>query len=126
LGDGTRIEICFEVKDKPISDTHIQASVEKTVIQHGTKDLGFLAIGSKQKQSDFSLVMKWAAARGVKATVFVDWPSFLLACRCFAPSRNDIFEGRVFRRIIERAQELGVDGSSLKELVDRVRNPGRP
>jgi hypothetical protein len=75
LGDGTRIEICFEVKDKPINDTHIQASVEKTVIQHGTKDLGFLAIGSKQKQSDFSLVMKWAAARGVKATVFVDWPS---------------------------------------------------
>jgi hypothetical protein len=123
--EGTRFGMSFEVKDKPISDTHIQASVEKTVIQHGTTDLGFLAVGSKQKQIDFSIVMKWAAARGVKATVFVDWPSFLLACRCFAPSQNDVFEGRVFRQIIERAHELGVDASALKELVDRARDPKR-
>ncbi len=119
-------QMAFEVKDKPITDTHVRASVETTVSQHGTRNLGFLAVSSKQKQPDFAEVLAWAATRGVKATVFVDWHSFLLACRCFAPVQDDVFEGRVFRRIIARAHELGVDSAALQQLEDGATDSSMP
>ncbi|MEX0725755.1 MAG: restriction endonuclease, SacI family [Planctomycetaceae bacterium] len=109
--------VAYEVKDKPITDAHIRASVEKTMSSHGTRNLAFLAMSRRQKQTEFTDVMQWAAQRGVKITIILDWSTFLVACRCFAPVSNDVFEGRAFRYIIARARELGVRPEPLELLI---------
>jgi len=109
----------FEVKDKPISDSHLYASIEKTVADHAVKNLVFLGFSSQQNQKDFTEAETWASEHGVKITVILDWVTFLTACRCFAPPSNDIFEGRVLRAILARAADLGVRRSDLQSLVQR-------
>ena len=112
-------EMAFEIKDKPITDPHVRASIEKTVADHGTCNLTFLGLSTRQKEVDFSDVLLWASQPGVKATIILDWTTFLAACRCFAPAQRDIFEGRVFRSIIARASELGVRPNDLETFIEK-------
>lgn len=113
-------ELAFEVKDKPITDTHVRASVEKTVADHGTRSLTFLAVSNRQNQTDFDEVMEWAGKRGVTVTVIRSWTMFLTACRCFSPARDGVFEGRALRAIAQRAQELGARPDALESLIELV------
>ncbi len=107
----------FEVKDKPITGTHVFASIEKAVKVHNLRSLTFLAVSSGQIETQFSEVERWAADRGVKVTMFVDWYTFLTACRCFSLPGDDYFEGRTLRYVIRRAEELGVATGPLHELM---------
>ena len=112
--------LAFEVKDKPILDYHIRGSIEKTVKDHELRNLAFVAISKNQTASNFDNVIQWAAAHGVKATVFTDWESLYLACKCFANVREQIYEGMLFRRTLTRSSELGVsrDGDNcLRNLA---------
>lgn len=114
----------FEVKDKPILDHHVRSSIEKTVRDHGLKNLGFVAISKQQATSDFDATIQWAALRGVKITVFLTWQSFYQACKCFAPACTGVFEGQVFRRILARAAELSVLARGLEWLQDAAKPGG--
>lgn len=109
----------FEVKDKPITDSHVYASIEKTVADHSVTNLVFLGFSSHQSQRDFSEAESWASKHGVKVTVLLDWGTFLTACRCFAPATKEVFEGRVLRAILGRAAEIGVRQSDLQSLAQR-------
>jgi hypothetical protein len=114
--------MAFEVKDKPIWDHHLRSSIEKTVKDHGLTNLSFVAVSRQQEISDFDGVIQWAAVRGVKMTVFLNWQSVYLACKCFAPATTDPFEGRVFRRILARSAELGVTDKAMLWL-HKATNP---
>ncbi len=100
--------LAIEVKDKPILDYHIRGSIEKTVKDHEVRNLAFVAVDKKQTTSNFDNVIQWAAAHGVKITIFTDWESLYLACKCFANACEQIYEGLVFRRTLTRSNELGV------------------
>ncbi len=113
-------EMAFEVKDKPVTDTHIRANIEKAVADHGTRSLTFLAVSHRQLQTDFDEVMQWAGQRGVKVTIILAWNTFLTACRCFSPAQDGVFEGRAFRAIVLRARELGARPETLDALVEQV------
>lgn len=119
--DGS-FELAFEVKDKPITDIHIRASIEKTVADHGTRSLTFLAVSHRQKQMNFDEVTEWAGRRGVKVTIILSWSTFLTACRCFAPAQDGLFEGMAFRAVMCRAQELGAHPEALDSLIEQVRS----
>lgn len=113
-------EMAFEVKDKPILDYHVRGSIEKTVKDHSVRNLAFVAISKNQSKSEFDSVIQWAAAYGVKATIFTDWESLYLACKCFASYCEQVYEGEVFRRTLVRCGELGVsrDGENcLRSLA---------
>jgi len=123
--EDSTFEMAIEVKDKPITDMHVKASIEKTVVDHGTRNLSFLGLSHRQTQRDFSEVLDWAQKRGVKATVILNWSDFLLACRCFAPAQDDIFEGRAFRAIVARLRELGVQPEPLNDLLNQASSTNR-
>jgi hypothetical protein len=106
----------LEVKDKPIADYHVRSSIEKTVKDHSVRNLVFVAVSRDQTALEFEDVIQWAAKRGVKVSVFCSWGQFYLACKCFAPVDGTIFEGKVFRRLIARSQELGVDRAEVERL----------
>lgn len=108
--------IAFEVKDKPIADYHVRSTIERTVANHGLRNLGFVAVSKQQRIRDFDEVVKWAAARGVKVTMFLNWDGLYLACKCFAPATNSIFEGQVYRRLLVRGQEMGVSRAGLEKI----------
>ncbi len=109
--------LAVEVKDKPIFDHHIRSSVEKTIKDHSLNNLVFVAVGKNQERDIFDDVIKWAAQRGVKITVFCDWISFYLACKCFSLADQKIFEGKVFRRVILRLSELGVSREEIEHFL---------
>lgn len=109
-------EIAFEVKDKPIDDHHIRASIEKTVQVHDFHNLAFVAVSHSQKIHSFDGTIHWAARHGVKLSVFFDWKSLFQACKCFARPDNEVFEGKVFRRLLARAAQIGVSESALESL----------
>ncbi|MCG6158321.1 restriction endonuclease, SacI family [Rubinisphaera margarita] len=113
-------EVAFEVKDKPISDNHVLSSAEKTFLDHGTTNLVFLGVSSRQVYQDFSEAELWGSARGIKVTIFVNWLSFVMACKCFAPVKREVFEGIVSRSIVARGGELGVRRQSLEEFVLKI------
>lgn len=108
--------VAFEVKDKPISEYHVRSTVEKTVKDHELRNLAFAAVSKQQQIRDFDQVVLWAARHGVKLTIFLDWLSLYTACKCFAPALNDLFEGRVFRRVLSRAATFGVALPALEQL----------
>ena len=110
----------FEVKDKPIEDYHIRSSIEKTLKDHAVRNLVFVAVSRNQVADEFDNVVQWAAKRGVKISVFCRWTDLYTACKCFAPVDGTIFEGKVFRRFIERCQELGVDRGEVEHLAKSV------
>ena len=60
--------------------------------------------------------MRWASRFGVKITVFLDWWSFFVACKCFAPATGEVFEGLVYRRILERSAMLDADPDGLAAM----------
>lgn len=107
----------FEVKDKPIADYHIRSSIEKTVKDHSVRNLVFVAVSQDQVVLDFDGAIQWAAERGVKVTVFNSWMELYLACKCFAPADGNVFEGKVFRRLLSRCQELGVSQAAIERLL---------
>lgn len=108
--------VAFEVKDKPVVDYHIRTSVEKTVKDHGLMNLAFVAVSKQQEIGNFNEVVHWAAKRGVKVTIFLSWSSLYHACKCFAPSAEEVFEGKVYRRLLKRGAEIGVDRARLERL----------
>jgi len=115
-----RYLIAFEVKDKPIEGHHVRQSIEKTVKNHAVRNFGFAAISQRQTVVDFDDVTHWAARHGVKVTVFTDWRSLYLACKCFASTDDQIFEGKVFRNWLVRNSELGVSRDSVIRLQQSV------
>lgn len=118
--------IAFEVKDKPIGDHHVRTTIEKTVKNHSLRNLAFVAISKQQTARNFDEVVKWAAARGVKITIFLDWSTLYLACKCFASTTDRIFEGTVFRRLLARGSELGVASEGLDRLRKIAGVPSAP
>jgi hypothetical protein len=114
--DGEAFTLAVEVKDKPISDYHVRSSIEKTVKDHNLRNLAFVAVGKQQDVVDFDAVVLWGAMHGIKVTVFLDWQSLYLACKCFAPAHLHSHEGCVFRRVIVRADELGVSRNAIERL----------
>ncbi len=114
------LEIAFEVKDKPIDDHHIRASIEKTVQDHAFHNLAFVAVSNSQKVHSFDGTISWAARHGVKLSVFFDWKSLYLACKCFARPDGKVFEGKVFRQLLERASQLEVSESALESLRNAI------
>ena len=119
--DEGEYSIAFEVKDKPIGESHVQASIEKTVKRHALRNLAFVAVSRRQELVNFDEVVRWAATRGVKITVFTGWRGVYLACKCFAPATEGIFEGKVYRRLLERACALKVVAAGLDQLRRIVR-----
>jgi len=117
---GDTYHSAFEVKDKPIQDFHIRSSIEKTLKDHAVRNLVFVAVSRNQVADVFDNVVKWASKRGVKISVFCRWTDLYTACKCFAPVDGTIFEGKVFRRFIERCQELGVDRGEVEHLADSI------
>lgn len=122
-GQGT-FSVAFEVKDKPISEHHVRSTVEKTVKDHALRNLAFVAVSKQQQTRDFDPVVLWAARHGVKLTMFLDWSSIYAACKCFAPAANDLFEGRVFRRVLNRAAALGVASTVLEHVRGMAKGVG--
>jgi hypothetical protein len=116
-------DLAIEVKDKPITEHHVRTSIEKTVRDHGTRNLAFVAICKRQSVTDFDDVVQWAAERGVKVTIFFDWTSLYLAFKCVATADGQIFEGKVFRQILRRAAELSVTRDALEELAKTANRP---
>lgn len=116
--------VAFEVKDKPISEYHVRSTVEKTVKDHALRNLAFVAVSKQQQTRDFDQVVLWAARHGVKLTMFLDWPSVYSACKCFAPATSDLFEGRVFRRVLSRAAALGVAPTAVEQVRATARGAG--
>jgi hypothetical protein len=110
----------FEIKDKPIQEYHVRSSIEKTVKDHAVRNLVFVAVGEDQATDVFDEVIQWAAKRGVKVSVFCNWINLYMACKCFAPIDGAIFEGKVFRRLIARCQELGVARGEIEQVVKRA------
>ena len=108
--------IAIEIKDKPISEYHVRSSIEKSLRDHGTRNLAFVAISKRQTDTDFGKVVLWAGRLGIKVSVFLDWCTFFSACKCFAPTDDHLFEGKVFRQILHRGAELGVARDALDEL----------
>ena len=115
-GDQNVFIVAFEVKDKPVSEYHVRLTVEKTVKGHALRNLAFVAVSKQQQTRDFDPIVLWAARHGVKLTMFLDWSTLFAACKCFAPALNDLFEGRVFRRLLARAAVLGVAPMALEDL----------
>ena len=116
--DGEGFAMAVEVKDKPIDGSSIIASIEKTVRDHGRINMVFLAMSSRQRETDFDLQEEWAKKFGVKFTVFFNLETFLIACKSFAPVSDAIFEGVVFRRLLQRGQELDVNRTALQSLLN--------
>lgn len=90
--------------------------MEKAVKDHSLRSLNFVAIGKQQKAKDFDEIIQWAAVHGVKVTVFLDWRTLYQACKCFAPVADDVYEGRVFRRVLARAASLGVSQTGIAQF----------
>ena len=108
--------IAFEVKDKPVLAHHLQSSIEKAVTDHSLCNLAFVAINKQQKAENFDKLVRWAAARGVKITIFTNWQDLYQACKCFAQPTDTTFEGVVFRRLLTRGFDLGVARTGLEAL----------
>jgi len=115
IGDG--FEMAVEVKDKPIDRSSIISSIEKTVRDHGRINMVFLAVSSRQKEKDFDSQGEWAKKFGVKFTVHFSWETFFIACKSFAPVSDSVFEGVVFRRLLQRGQDLDVNRDALQSLL---------
>ena len=113
-------EIAFEVKDKPVHDHHIRSSIEKTVNDHRLHNVAVVAISSKQTTRSFDGTIQWAARHGAKLTVFFDWRSLFQATKCFARPDGEVFEGKVFRRLLQRSIEIGVSAEGLELLRTAV------
>lgn len=113
-GDG--FVIAMEVKDKPVLDCHVRSSIEKTVKDHSLRNLGFVAVSKQQEIRNFDDVTRWAARHGVKVTIFLDWHSLYQACKCFAPATDEVYEGKVYRRVLARGDSLGVAREGLERL----------
>jgi hypothetical protein len=117
LTDGLEgFAIAFEVRDKPVFDYHVRSSVEKTVKDHGLKNLAFVAVSKQQQTNNFDVVIRWAATHGVKITVFQIWQSLYFACKCFASATPEVFEGKVYRYMLRRGKEIGVARSGLEKV----------
>lgn len=108
--------IAFEVKDKPIADFHVRSSIEKTVNDHGLTNLVFVAVSKQQKVNNFDEVVRWAAKHGVRTTMFLSWSMLYHACKCFAPVTREVFEGKVYRQLLRRGAEIGVDRVRLENI----------
>ena len=108
--------IAFEVKDKPVFDFHVRSSIEKTVKDHGLKNLAFVAVSKQQQTNNFDEVIRWAAKHGVKITLFQTWLSLYHACKCFAPATGEVFEGEVYRQLLRRGEEIGVARAGLEKI----------
>lgn len=114
--DSGRFIIAFEVKDKPIVDFHVRSSIEKTVKDHGLMNLAFVAVSKQQKANNFDEVVRWAAKHGVKITLFLSWSGLYHACKCFAPATREVFEGIVYRQLLKRGAEIGVERARLEKI----------
>lgn len=114
---GEGFVMAVEVKDKPIDGSSIISSIEKTVRDHGRINMIFLAVSTRQKETNFDSQEAWAKKYGVKFTVHFNWHTFFVACKSFAPVSDVIFEGVVFRRLLQRGQELDVNRTVLQSLL---------
>lgn len=108
--------IAFEVKDKPVFDSYVRSTMEKTVANHALRNLAFVAVSKKRQTANFDELVQWAAVRGIKITIFINWKDLYQACKCFAPATDEVFEGNVFRRILTRASQLGVSRVGLESF----------
>ena len=115
-GKSGGFDLVFEVKDNPILEFHVRSSVEKTVKDHALRNLGFIAVSKHQRHANFDEASRWAARCGVKLSIFTDWATFYLACKCFAPASKEVFEGLAFRHILSRAFDLDVDRDGITTM----------
>lgn len=114
-------QIAIEVKDTPVRDHHIRSSIEKTLRDHHLHNIVVVAISSKQTTRSFDGTIQWAAKRGAKLAVLFEWRSLFDAMKCYAPSDGQVFEGKVFRNLLRRAEEIGVTNSGMQLLRDAIK-----
>jgi hypothetical protein len=117
-GDGEFL-IALEVKDKPIDESSVMASIEKTVRDHGLRTMAFIAVSRSQRQLDQDAITRWCNQRGVRVVIFYNWSSFLVACKFRSSADGRVFEGLVFRQLLVRGQQLNVDRVSLERIAAR-------
>ncbi len=118
--DSEEFEFAIEVRDKTLEESGVIASIEKTCRDFGPLKFGFLAVAKNQStMADTVEAIEWANKRGVRFVVFESWRQLYDTCK-FLSEEEGVFEGMVFRQILERASQLGVSQKCLNSFREKL------